>query len=378
MLINTEKVRLYFSETLKLFSYRIGQQEQFKSALADFLGINSDNIFLFASARGALSFLLRSIAKTGGKILIPAGDAVDLSNGFEWGKGAVQRISSKEGRAAIKCDKDDVAVVTYPLGLPLNGLLLTEARDKCFTVEYAPDAFGMEIEHRKVGTLGDFSVFSLAYDKSFSSLLGGVLICNNAEYMLQIKREYTKLRQLPDMQFVLRYSVFILKSILSGYLFRRMKHWLRIFLFYFTGGLGARIFEAPRKTTLKEIYKYPHYLSNLALEQLSLFPNRRDELFENANVVYNNLKYKFDIVWPDSAGGKMTNAAITKIVFRDLTFKERFRLITKGIYLRHLLKEENGKQPHLYLLENKVEYKSEDLAYIISCFEKLRPRNAEE
>lgn len=372
MLINTEQLQISFSETLKLFSYKTGKYEQFKSALADFFGINSERIFLFASSAGALSFLLRTVTKTYGDILIPAGDAGDFSDVSEDREVKVRCIPSRPGGKPIKCDKEDSAIITYPFGMPLNDALLNEVRNKCLTIEYAPDAFGLEINHKKVGTFGDFSVFSLAYGKSFSSLLGGVLICNNAEYISSVEDAYEKLRQLPDMKFVFRYSSFIFKSISSVFIFRRIKHWLRIFFFYFTGGLADRLFETPQETVQKEIYRYPRYLSSIALEQLLLFPVRRDELFENANVIYNNLKYKFDVVWPDSTVVKMTNAAITEIVFRDLTFKERFRLLTKGIFLRHHLDETGGKKSHLYSLANKAEYKSEHLTYIISAFEKLR------
>ena len=118
-------------------------------------------------------------------------------------------ISPSDIRKKIT-DKTKAVIVPHMFGYPAD---LDEIRELCddkniYLIEDCAQSIGAEYKGKKVGTLGDISIFSFYATKIISSIQGGMVCTKNSDWIQTIKdlRYHDQVRADEDLDPRLKYS----------------------------------------------------------------------------------------------------------------------------------------------------------------------------
>jgi dTDP-4-amino-4,6-dideoxygalactose transaminase len=174
-----------------------GARNRFESALASFLGAR--HVIAFNRGRDALTQLLiaRKLPKGEGigvpAVCCPAVSDAIAATGLKpvWiDCGINGHVSPYALRKAVQSGIKTIIVV-HLNGMPAP---LSEIMDICeengvFLIEDCAQALGSEYANRRVGTFGNASFFSFAFDKHLSLGLGGALATNDIKLATAIQKQ---------------------------------------------------------------------------------------------------------------------------------------------------------------------------------------------
>jgi len=158
-------------------------ESEFESKFNDEIG--GIKTYSTISGREAIYISLLAIGVEGKEVLV--GDTCDSVISAIRRAGATPSKELGTATAAV--------IVTHLFGIPSNieknGLPIIEDCAQCI---------GAELNGKKVGSIGDMSIFSFGYDKPISTDGGGMLVVNNPKYLQRIDwSSFQRLGQLKSL-----------------------------------------------------------------------------------------------------------------------------------------------------------------------------------
>ncbi|OCC14655.1 Glutamate--UDP-2-acetamido-2-deoxy-D-ribohex-3-uluronic acid aminotransferase (PLP cofactor) [Dissulfuribacter thermophilus] len=167
-------------------------QRAFKLKIAEYLGINAKNIFLFWKGRVALYAILKAIGiKKGDEVILPAFTCVATVNPIIYlsAKPIYVDIDPKtynldpnkiEEKITPKT-KAILAQNTFGLSADLEHILEIAKKYDLFVIEDCAHGFGGFYKGKPNGTIADAAFFSTQWNKPFSTGLGGIAVTKRKE-----------------------------------------------------------------------------------------------------------------------------------------------------------------------------------------------------
>lgn len=162
----------------------------FKSIIADYLEINSENVFLFWKGRVALFAVLKAInIQVDDEVILPAFTCVVAVNPIVYlgAKPIYVDIDPRtfnidpnkiEGKITSKT-KVIIAQNTFGLSPDLDAIFEIAQKYNLFVIEDCAHGFGGTYKGKKNGTIADASFFSSQWNKPFSTGIGGIAVSKN-------------------------------------------------------------------------------------------------------------------------------------------------------------------------------------------------------
>ena len=174
-------------------------KEIFKSYIANYLGINPQNVFLFWKGRVALYAILKAIGiKEEDEIILPAFTCVVAVNPIIYlgAKPVYVDIDPKtynvnpnkiEEKITHKT-KIILAQNTFGLSADLDAIYEIAEKYNLFVIEDCAHGFGGFYKGKPNGTIADAAFFSTQWNKPFSTGLGGIAITKNEELAKKLQK----------------------------------------------------------------------------------------------------------------------------------------------------------------------------------------------
>jgi perosamine synthetase len=187
--------------------------KEFRDALAHYMRIRPEQVFLFNSGRSSLFALLQAfgVAKDD-EVLLQAFTCNAVANPILWLEAKPVYVDVKEDtynmdvkdleRKITAKSKFIIVQHTFGLAADMDAILSSAKKHKLVVIEDCAHALGAtyscNVKHetcnikgsasrRKVGTLGDGAFFSFGRDKVISSVYGGAAIINRKSKILNLK-----------------------------------------------------------------------------------------------------------------------------------------------------------------------------------------------
>lgn len=275
--------RSFLLNPFKWSSWRRGtESEHAEHMLAEYLGAEKEDIFVFDSGRSALLIALKALGiQPGDEVLVQAFTCVVVINAIKWAGGipvyvdiekdtlnmnpqdAEQKITSR-----TKC-----IIIQHTFGLPadLTALMDIATRHELRTIEDCAHSLGAQYNGKFTGTYADIGMFSFGTEKIISCVRGGALITADASIALRIAESQ---EALPEMS---HWRVFQhLVHVVSFPFGKKLYHLLlgKLFLKLLkTAYLIPRLITQKEKQGIyvkKEVTKLPNALATLLVKQLLL------------------------------------------------------------------------------------------------------------
>ena len=168
--------------------------QQFRLALASYLGVSVESCRLASSGRSALFCLLQGLKSERGtrtQVVMPAYTCpavarvvIDLDLQPIFVDLTPQTMHYEAvGLATAVGDETLAVVLVHPFGIPLAAeeTIAVAQQAGAVVIEDAAQALGAKWDGRPVGTRGDFGLFSLGPGKPISTGGGGIAIANHAQ-----------------------------------------------------------------------------------------------------------------------------------------------------------------------------------------------------
>ena len=180
--------------------------DDFQSALTDYLNVTS--LYLTSSGRTALYLLLHALANAPEyvhrrRVLLPgytcpAVAKVILDVGLQpcFIDLVPQTLTFEPTQLTRHLDQETLAVIcVHPFGMPqpLSEIQMMARSVGALVIEDAAQAMGASLGGERVGTLGDFGIFSLGPGKALSTGGGGLLTVNRIEQRELIAQNRAKI-----------------------------------------------------------------------------------------------------------------------------------------------------------------------------------------
>ncbi len=200
-------------------------RKKFKAELSNYF--SNENIFLLGGGRQAFHLIFDNNS-------FERGDEVVVPNYY---LPVLIPIIKSKGLVPVFCDinkktlspdledlldkiNEDTRFMVLPHMFGLTGKVqeivksIKKKNENILIIEDCAHAFGSEYNEKKVGTFGDFALFSFNYIKTLSTLQGGMLLVNNTEQIRKIKTDYfsnyTDLKKIKVLKHILYYYLLIL------------------------------------------------------------------------------------------------------------------------------------------------------------------------
>jgi perosamine synthetase len=213
--IGAEEIRAV-ADTLGNLELTVGTKvEEFEKAFFDYIGVNASAT---SSGTSALHLALIAIGITkNDEVIMPSYTCIavalpvlyqdakpiltDVSDDYNISVEDVKRKITKKTKAVI---------VPHMFGYPAD---LTELKEICeednlYLVEDCAQAIGARYQDKKVGTVGDISIFSFYATKMMTTIQGGMVCTNNSDWIQIIKdlRYHDQCRSFEDTDPRIKYS----------------------------------------------------------------------------------------------------------------------------------------------------------------------------
>jgi perosamine synthetase len=175
----------------------VSPELKYKQALADFIGCDADQFFLYWKGRVALYTALKAIGiQPGDEVVVPAFTCVVVPNAIIYlGAHPVYvDIDLKTLNTSLELIKKVVTPKTkciliqntFGLSSEVDEIINYSKELGLSTIEDCTHGFGGEYHGRPNGVRSDFSFFSSQWNKPFSTGVGGILLVNNLEFIDKI------------------------------------------------------------------------------------------------------------------------------------------------------------------------------------------------
>ena len=201
--------------------------DEFKQKLCEYFQVK--DCFLVSSGRAALTLTLKTLRKTRNKdeVIIPAYTCFS--------------VPSAIAKAGLKISLCDISMETLDLDVEKLSRLINEntlavlpvyhfglahsisdifdlcREKKVFVIEDVAQGMGAKLGNRYLGTFGDLGFFSLGRGKNISTTEGGIILSQDEEISILLKKELSDLRKNLGIEFFLK--ILIYKIFLNPYLF---------------------------------------------------------------------------------------------------------------------------------------------------------------
>lgn len=243
---------------------------------------HGDDAVSFNSGRSALYAVLRAfdIGK-GDEVIVQAFTCVAVPDSVLW-TGAQPVYADIDGTLNIdpktleQCitEKTKAIIVQHTFGIPAEMEMITKIAQKrgIFVIEDCSHSLGAEYRGKKVGSLGDASIFSFGRDKILSSVFGGMAIINQKSKIKSQKlRELAKALPYPSLFWIFQQLLHpVIFSIVLP-LYQSGIGKLLLVFFQKLGLLSLPIYPEEKTGGRPAIFptRYPNALASLLLLQLS-------------------------------------------------------------------------------------------------------------
>ncbi|MBI2667514.1 aminotransferase class V-fold PLP-dependent enzyme [Candidatus Woesearchaeota archaeon] len=189
--------------------------ERFENKLASYININ--NVVAVGSATLAFYLILKNIKKTNkDEVILSRYNYYDLANVIDYcGMKPVfievdESLQMNISEIKNKISKNTRAIlVTHLFGFhsDIKSILKTAKKNNIYVVEDGTHALGSSINNKKIGSFGDFGMFSFNRWKIMDCFGGGVIVSNNDAIMKNIRNEISKYKY-PNKNEILRRIIF--------------------------------------------------------------------------------------------------------------------------------------------------------------------------
>lgn len=203
-------------DTLSNLELTVGTKvREFESAFSDYIGLNSAAT---SSGTSALHLALIAIGiSKNDEVIIPSYTCIAVAFPvlYQQAKpimadvGDDYNISFEDIKRKIT-DKTKAVIVPHMFGYPAD---LEEIKELCeerdiYLVEDCAQSVGALYHNKKVGTIGDISIFSFNAAKMMTTIQGGMVCTNNSDWIETFKdlRYHDQLRSFEDTDLRLKYS----------------------------------------------------------------------------------------------------------------------------------------------------------------------------
>ena len=172
---------------------------------------NNKEIYLFSSARGALSaFFQANNIKDGDSVLLSsftclAVPTAVIASGARPIYADINPLTLNMNFEEIKekvQNHTKVIVVQHTMGRPMDDMdkiIEFATKKNILVIEDCALSLGSSDEGKKVGLIGDAAIFSLELSKTLSSGWGGILVNNNAKLTRSLDTFYNKIDYEPSL-----------------------------------------------------------------------------------------------------------------------------------------------------------------------------------
>jgi dTDP-4-amino-4,6-dideoxygalactose transaminase len=189
-------------------------------------------VFLVSSGKAALVLILKGLSslRARKKVLIPAYTCYSVpsaivKSGLEIALCDVDpdTLDFDYAQLEVLADEHTLCIIpTHLFGIPSD---IDRVRGICekngiFLVEDAAQAMGVEVDGRKLGTLGDVGFFSLGRGKNITCGSGGIILTSSREISESIRKFHRELKMEPALECVKSVAeVFFVKVFMNPFLY---------------------------------------------------------------------------------------------------------------------------------------------------------------
>ena len=267
----------------------------------------------FDSGRSSLYAILKCLGiKDYDEIILQAFTTVALSNTIQWCGAKPVYIDIDEKTYNINSDKIEekinkktkAIIVQHTFGNPakIDEIMSIAKKHNLFVIEDCAHSLGAEYKNKKIGTLGDVSLFSFGRDKVVSSVSGGMVITANSELGNKIK-EFRNQMPYPKKSLIMKQLIHPLityQSLKLYYFF----HIGKIIMFISTKfGIITKAYTKEEKKNQKPDNfpaKMPNALAGIALYQIKLIEKFNNNRIKIANLYKEKLSNNVNVILPKS------------------------------------------------------------------------------
>ncbi len=279
--------RSFLLNPRKWSAWRRGiEPEHAEHMLAEYLGAEKEDMYVFDSGRSALLIALKALGiQPGDEVLVQAFTCVVVINAIKWAGGTpvyvdieMDTLNMNPQDAEQKITpKTRCMIIQHTFGLPADLIALMDiaTRHELRTIEDCAHSLGAQYNGKFTGTYADIGMFSFGTEKIISCVRGGALITADASIALRIAESQ---EALPEMS---HWRVFQhLVHVVSFPFGKKLYHLLlgKLFLKLLkTAYLIPRLITQKEKQGIyvkKEVTKLPNALATLLVKQLSTINTR--------------------------------------------------------------------------------------------------------
>ncbi|MFK7780417.1 MAG: aminotransferase class V-fold PLP-dependent enzyme [Candidatus Gracilibacteria bacterium] len=290
-----------FLRTLGLLTYKLPvikygkNNKKLEAKLALYIGNQFSEIYSLYNGRSAIFQALKIIGvKKNDEIIVSGYTCVSVSNAVI--QSGAKIIYSDINKKNLGFDLNElqknitsntkVIIVQHTFGKPSNiRKIIKIAKDRnILVIEDCAHSLGSKINGRKLGSFGDFSIFSTGRDKVISGITGGFLLINNKNYFQASKKMMGKLK-MPSLFLIIRnlqYNIVAYKAYKMYDFFKLGK--IIIFISRKLNIITEILSAKEKECNFKDFYyKLPNSLAFLAyieLKQLKFVINHRRSIAE--------------------------------------------------------------------------------------------------
>ena len=281
-------------------------QIKYKEAIASFLGVSRESIFLYWKGRIALYAALKAFGVgKNDEVIIPAFTCVVVPNSIIYlgAKPIYTDVDLSSMCATLKSieakitDRTKVIIIQNMLGLSNEVEEIIEmAKGKgIYCIEDCTHGFGGIYNDKPNGTLSDMAFYSTQWNKPFSTGVGGILCVNNP-YFLDKVNELN--HRLITPNFKTRFSLSLLIKI-KKYILNDSTYWFLIRLYRKLSKLGLVIGSSNKEeiTGIKQPENYFMAAGNVqaitGISELKRLNKKLEERKDNG-LIYNELFRKLN------------------------------------------------------------------------------------
>ena len=175
----------------------VNVKERYKAAIAQFFNLKKTQISLYWKGRVGLFALLANMEiKKGDEVILPAFTCVVVPNAILY-LGAkpiyvdIDPHTFNINPALVAAKITDrtkliIAQNTFGLSSDLDALLAIAQKNKLKIIEDCTHGFGGTYKNKKNGTVAEAAFFSAQWNKTFSTGIGGFVICKNEDLAKKI------------------------------------------------------------------------------------------------------------------------------------------------------------------------------------------------
>lgn len=314
------RLKLYF-----FFSGREKTRNKFIKQLAQYFGVDHEQIFLFGAARMGLYSLLKSLKLNADDEVIVSGyTCVVVTNAIKYAGAKVTYVDVNFENLNFDMpklystisDKTKAIIVPHNFGIVSEDIDIIKSKyPDLIIIEDAAHTFGsVNSKGIKAGLLGDASFFSFEFSKPITTGMGGLVIINNKKILPDLIKEYSF---IPELNFKTRLR--ILSSLYLHNITSYTGSWIKTIAFAVFRNIGL-VYVTPSEELNGELPKhYPVKLHSVfcalglfQLQDINKVNHKKKKILETYSFTFGaiygiNTYYKegydfvrFPIVFPEN------------------------------------------------------------------------------